>query len=253
VSIYFEKHILKIVRSSSLNQTLVDKSGEKEAVNFQRFLLHHPMNTLKTNFWAQVFVIYTRYMLGGGFVFASIIKIKGKRFTTYPQEGADFGTAMHFFETMYQTGLYWQFLGWGQLIAGFLLMTQRYAKLGALVNLPIILNVFIITISMDFNFTPVITGMMLIANLGLLAWHWGDLRTLINLPLKPDSPNREENQRIWELTGLTLFSFTAGYRVFRDGYDPIFWFGVCFLIGLGGLGWSLVLKKRNAASARTIN
>ena len=190
------------------------------------------MKPIKSNFWAQLFIIYTRYMLGGGFVFASIIKIKGKRFTTLPQEGADFGTAMHFFETMYQTGVYWQFLGWGQLIAGFLLMTQRFAKLGAVVNFPIILNVFIITISMDFSLTPVITGMMLLANLGLLVWHWGELRTLVNLPLIPDQPDREEKRRIWEITGLVLFAFTAGYRILRDSYDPFFWFGVCFAMGL---------------------
>ena len=190
------------------------------------------MKPIKSNFWAQLFIIYTRYMLGGGFVFASIIKIKGKRFTTLPQEGADFGTAMHFFETMYQTGVYWQFLGWGQLIAGFLLMTQRFDKLGAVVNFPIILNVFIITISMDFSLTPVITGMMLLANLGLLVWHWGELRTLVNLPLIPDQPDREEKRRIWEITGLVLFAFTAGYRILRDSYDPIFWFGVCFAMGL---------------------
>ncbi len=205
------------------------------------------MNAIKNHFWAQVFIIYTRFMLGGGFVFASIIKIKGRRFTTAPQEDADFGTAMHFFETMYQTGLYWQFLGWGQLIAGFLLMTQRFAKLGAVANFPIILNVFIITISMDFNLTPVITGMMLLANLGLLAWHWGELRTLVNLPLIPDLPNREENQRIWEITGLVLFAFTAGYQILRDGYDPIFWFGVCLLIGLGALVFKIVWRGRKTS------
>lgn len=191
------------------------------------------MNQFKSNFWAQLFVIYTRFLLGGGFVFASIIKIKGRRFTTASQEDAAFGTAMHFFETMYQTGIYWQFLGWGQLIAGFLLMTQRFAKLGAVVNFPIILNVFVITLSMDFAFTPVITGMMFLANLGLLAWHWNELRFLINLPITQDPPNRIENERIWEITGLLMFGFTAGYRILKDGYDPIFWFGICFLIGFG--------------------
>lgn len=208
------------------------------------------MNSIKSNFWAQLFIIYTRYMLGGGFVFASIIKIKGRRFTTLPQEGADFGTAMHFFETMYQTGLYWQFLGWGQLIAGFLLMTQRFAKLGAVVNFPIILNVFIITISMDFSLTPVITGMMLLANLGLLVWHWGELRTLVNLPLIPEKPEREEKRRIWEITGLLLFAFTAGYRILRDSYDPIFWFGVCIVIGLAAMIMMLFGSKRNSAQIK---
>lgn len=183
----------------------------------------------------QLLVVYTRMMLGGGFVFASIIKNKGKRFTTVSHEDAPFGSAMHFFETMYQTGLYWQFLGWGQLIAGFLLMSQRYAKLGAVMNFPIILNVFIITISMDFNYTPVITGLMLLANIGLLLWHWDELRILVNLSPYTPPRNQLANEPIWEITGLILFSFTAIYRMLYDRYDPVFWFLVCLVIGLAAL------------------
>jgi hypothetical protein len=190
---------------------------------------------IKNNLIAQLIIIYTRYLLGGGFVFASLVKIKGMRFTTLSGENEAFGNAFHFFETLYRTGLYWQFIGWGQLIAGLLLMTQRYAKLGAVVNFPIILNVFVITISMDFNYTPVITGMMLFANLVLLVWHWDELRTLLNLPLITPVPNRIENQNSWIYTGILLFLFTAGYRVFIDRYDPILWLGICVLIGLGGL------------------
>ncbi|MFD2200868.1 hypothetical protein [Shivajiella indica] len=193
------------------------------------------MKQIRLNFWTQLLVVYTRMMLGGGFVFASIIKIKGKRFTTVSHEDAPFGTAMHFFETMYQTGIYWQFLGWGQLIAGFLLMTQRYAKLGAVINFPIILNVFIITISMDFNYTPGITGMMLLANIGLLLWHWDELKILVNLPPTSTAKNQLVNEPIWEITGLILFSFTAIYRLLYDRYDPVFWFLVCLAIGLAAL------------------
>lgn len=190
------------------------------------------MNRLKSFFLAQIFIIYTRYLIGGAFVFSSIIKIKGKRFTTNSQEDAPLGSAMHFFETLYQTGGYWQFIGWAQVLAGFLLMTQRYAKLGAVVNFPILLNVFVITISMDFGGTPVITGLMLAANLMLLIWHWGELRSLINLPYKPESKDQEENKTLWAITGVLLFSFTAGYRLLVDFYDPFFWFGLGFIIGL---------------------
>ncbi|MGM0945243.1 MAG: hypothetical protein ACQEW9_08675 [Bacteroidota bacterium] len=102
---------------------------------------------------------------------------------------------MHFFETLYQTGLYWQFLGWGQLLTGFLLMTQRFTKLGAVMNFPIVLNVFVITISRDLNFTPLITFMMLLANLGLLYYHWGELKGLLNLSINLDPPGREGNYR----------------------------------------------------------
>lgn len=202
------------------------------------------MGIKKTNFWLQLLVIYTRMALGGGFVFASIIKIKGKRFTTVPHEDATFGTAMHFFETMYQTGLYWQFLGWGQLIAGLLLMTQRYAKLGAVINLPIIINVFVITISMDFNYTPVITGMMLLANICLLVWHWDELRILFNLRPENIVENQMEKEKIWEITGLLMFVFTVLYRTIKDSYDPVFWFLICMAVGLAAIPIRRILSVR---------
>ena len=206
------------------------------------------MNRLKSFFLAQIFIIYTRYLIGGGFVFACMIKIKGKRFTTYSQEDAPLGSAMHFFETLYQTGGYWQFIGWAQLLAGFLLMTQRFAKLGAVVNLPIILNVFVITISMEFGGTPVITGLMLAANLLLSIWQWGELRSLINLPYLPAAPDQEENNPLWAITGLLLFGFTAGYRILNDFYNPFLWFGVCFLIGLGAFLIRLVQRHRSKST-----
>ena len=93
----------------------------------------------------------------------------------------------YFFEMMYQSGLYWQFLGWAQLLAGLLLLTQRYALLGALVYLSIIANIFVITISYDFAGTSVITGLMLLAGLLLLAWDWNRLRVVINLPAVPEA------------------------------------------------------------------
>ena len=203
------------------------------------------MNRLKSIFLAQIFIIYTRYLIGGAFVFSSIIKIKGKRFTTYSHEDAPIGSTMHFFEVLYQTGLYWQFIGWAQLLAGFLLMTQRYAKLGALVNFPILLNVFVITISMEFGGTPLITGLMLAANVMLLIWHWGELKSLINLPHQAEPKDQEENKPIWAITGLLLFLFTAGYRVLFDMYNPFFWFGVGFIIGLSAFLIRLVQRKRS--------
>ena len=208
------------------------------------------MNRLKSIFLAQIFIIYTRYLIGGAFVFSSIIKIKGKRFTTYSQEDAPLGSAMHFFEVLYQTGGYWQFIGWAQLLAGFLLMTQRYAKLGALVNFPILLNVFVITISMNFGGTPLITGLMLAANLMLLIWHWGELKSLINLPYTPEPKDQEENKPLWAITGLLLFSFTAEYRLIIDFYNPFFWFGLGFLIGFGAFLIRLVQRYRAKSSLR---
>ncbi|WP_394747826.1 hypothetical protein [Spongiimicrobium salis] len=193
------------------------------------------MKTIKHKIWAQIFIIYTRFLIGGTFVFASVIKIQGNRFTRDSGASNPIDSAWHFFETMYQSGLYWKFIGLGQLVAGLLLMTQRYAKLGAIVNFPIILNIFIITLSYYFAYTPVVTGLMLLANILLLLWDWNEIKILFNLTPTMDEGNRLEKDKLWQITGLLLFSFTFVYRWFVLEYNIVLWGGTCLFIGLSAL------------------
>lgn len=202
------------------------------------------MEKLKNKVWAQIFIIYTRYLIGGTFVFASLIKIKGYRFTSESGAEHPIDSAWHFFETMYQSGLYWKFIGLSQLVAGFLLMTQRYSKLGALVNLPIILNIFVITLSYEFAYTPVVTGLLLLANILLILWDWNELKILVNLPVIDDMNIRLERQGIWQITGLILFSFTFLYRLFVNQYNIFFWFSGCIAVGIAALVAGLYFNKK---------
>jgi hypothetical protein len=198
------------------------------------------MQKLKQKIFLQLFVIYTRYLIGAAFVFASVIKLKGGRFTTMSGENEPINSAWHMFETLYQSGIWWKFLGLGQLVAGLLLMTQRYAKLGALMFLPIVANVFVITVSYDFRGTPIITGLMLIANFLLVLWDWDEIKILFNkTPVFSTTP-RFENDKIWELTGLLLFLFTFTYRLIQDGYNFFFWIVGCFAIVIVGLVIGLI-------------
>lgn len=201
------------------------------------------LQKIKEKIWLQVFVIYSRYLIGGAFVFASLIKIKGNRFTS--DSGADnpIDSAWHFFETMYQSGLYWQFLGVGQFVAGGLLMTQFYSKLGAVAFFPIILNVFVITLSYYFAYTYVITGGMLLATVLLLVWEWDTLKVLFNL--LPDLPKKKrlENDSVWVITGLVLFLYTAIYRALYDGYNIFLWLAVCFAVGF--IGFLIGIRRKN--------
>jgi hypothetical protein len=152
----------------------------------------------------------------------------------------------HFFEMMYQSGLYWQFIGWAQLLAGLLLLTQRYALLGALAYVSIMANIFVITISYDFAGTSVITGLMLLAGLLLLAWDWNRLRVVVNLPAVSETTSALFESRLWEVVGAVLFAFTAGYRALTDQYNFLLWFGGCVLVGAVGL----LLAWRQAAVAK---
>jgi hypothetical protein len=202
------------------------------------------LTKLKSKIIPQLLVIYTRYLIGAAFVFASVVKLQGKRFTTIDGINEPINSAWHMFETLYQSGLWWKFLGLGQIIAGLLLMTQRYAKLGALMFLPVIANVFVITLSYDFRGTPLITGLMLIANIMLVLWDWDELKILINKTPAMPQPNRFENMSIWEITGLVLFLFTAIYRAGVSGYNIFLWVIVCSAIGIIGLIIGLYKYKK---------
>lgn len=186
----------------------------------------------KGNFWLQILVIYTRYLIGGAFVFASLIKIKGARFTTESGLDSPIDSAWHFFETLFQSGIYWNFIGMAQLLAGMLLMTQKYAKLGAVIFFPISLNIFMITVSYNFGATIVITALILLANLMLIMWDWNELKILINRWPKVSHLKTLEKDTLWTISGIILFLFTAIYRTIVDKYNIIFWFGTCFIIGL---------------------
>ncbi|SOD92174.1 hypothetical protein [Spirosoma fluviale] len=200
------------------------------------------INLLRQKTSLCLLVIYVRYLIGGAYVFSGIGKAMGERFIQagsmqIPPMGM---TLDVFFETLYRTGLWWQFLGWGQLVSGFLLLTQRWSTLGAVAFLPISINIFLITLSMDFHGTPLITGLMVLANLGLLGWDSSKLSPLLQ-------PNQDTtvsihwrgdqlgHPRYWAGLGLVIFltSISFGNRV-----NPPLWLLVCLVEGLiGWLGW----------------
>ncbi|MCX6216055.1 hypothetical protein [Spirosoma sp.] len=211
------------------------------------------MNVLKLKqlILIQLFTIYLRYLIGGAFVFASIVKIQGQRFTTGSGAGAPIHDPWHFFETLYQSGLYWQFIGWGQLIAGFLLMTQVLSTLGAMMFFPIILNIFVITISYYFAGTPVITFLMLLANIYLLVWDWNRLRVVV-LPAQStfvDEVYPLMRSRSWAYLGL----FYAGLSILakltiQSFLSLLLMFGIALLAGLAVLIYTLKEHKKTALS-----
>lgn len=191
---------------------------------------------LRQRKWANLFTIYLRYLIGGSFVFASIVKIQGRRFTQVSGADAPINDAWHLFETLYHSGIYWNFLGWGQLIAGLLLMTQRFATLGAVIFLPIILNIFFITLSYDFKGTVFITGLILLATLYLLLWDYKKLLPLVGkeVSVVECKEHKVSGSQLWIVIGLVLFIVTVSYVLIYDRL-PSLWMGICIFIGCVGL------------------
>ncbi len=129
-------------------------------------------------FALQRLAIITRILLALAFVPTALVKVQGLPFTIM---GTD-NPIGHFFDAMHRTGGYWRFIGWGQLLAGALLLIPRTATLGALMFLPIILNIFVITVALGFTGTPVVTGLILLATLFLLCWDYHRLKGILYWP-----------------------------------------------------------------------
>ncbi len=168
-----------------------------------RIRVYYPLNLL---------VWLTRYLLAFAFIPSGMKKILGQRFTSISTDNP----IGYFFEALFRTGMYWNFLGWGQLIAAVLMMTQLFATLGNLIFFFIITNIFFITVSMHFTGTWLIALLMLFASTCLLLWDLNRLQYIISqkgfLNTNQDVifPNAS---KLWQISGLLLFILSVSYTL----------------------------------------
>lgn len=121
----------------------------------------HSFKGLRLLYWL------TKMLLGIGFVLSGLRKMPGIKFTAI---GIDNPIGL-FFEGMYQTGFYWNFIGYYQMAVGVLLISPWFKKLSPLLLLPVTVNIFLVSASLGMRGTPVITAMMLLGNIFLIGWH----------------------------------------------------------------------------------
>ena len=191
----------------------------------------------------QLFTIYLRYLIGSAFVYASVPKILGERFTRIPVENP----VGFYFEAMYQTGFYWNFLGWGQMIAAVLLMTQRFAALGAAMFYPIILNVWLVTWSIGFKGTPAVTFLMFLGNTYLLVWEYRRLMPWMQHESRlfiPPSGFDDAFMRKPLWIGLGVFLMACILAIPADPKRAVWYIGTGFFTALGVLLYQLFKKQR---------
>ena len=119
-------------------------------------------------------VINLRYLIGLGFIPSGLVKVMNQPFTN-PENTGVFAEFLH---ALHATGFYYNTVGLSQMLAAVLLMTQRFATLGALLFLPIIFNIMVLTLSTIGSLTPIIASLMFLGTLFLLLW---DLPKWINV------------------------------------------------------------------------
>jgi len=156
-----------------------------------------------SRWYTQLFTAFLRVLMALTFIPPSIKKILHQPFTVLP----DSNPVGHYFIALQDTGFYYEFIGWAQLVAAILLLIPRTSHFGAMLFLPIIANIAVLTSSVGFVGTWLITILMSFAGLWLVAWEGDRLKPLL-FPTRASVAARFD----WRLLMIPLF-FAAGGSV----------------------------------------
>jgi apolipoprotein N-acyltransferase len=80
---------------------------------------------------------------------------------------------------MYETGFYWNFIGYFQIVIGILVFFNRFVVLSSLLMMPVTINIFLISVSLRMTGTPFITSAMVLGNTFMLLWHYENYLPLV--------------------------------------------------------------------------
>lgn len=108
-----------------------------------------------------------------------MVKIIGERFASGLAVNHPMGA---YLEALHHTGYYYTFIGIAQVVAAILLIIPRTVTIGALLYLPIITNIWLLSFALRFEGSIVTSPLMVLANLYILIWNYDRLKFI--LPFK---------------------------------------------------------------------
>lgn len=166
--------------------------------------------------------VLTRILLFLAFFPTGLVKLLGRPFAS-PAVGPEL---FAFFDALHATGPYWRFIGFGQVAAAVLLLTETTSALGALVFLAILSNIVVITYTLPFGVaTFTVAMLMFLANLYVLCWEYPRWRSLMPWrsgtayePRKPAALTSVETAAFatFGITGTALFLATRSLLPFHS-------------------------------------
>jgi hypothetical protein len=168
--------------------------------------IEHLVARARANRGLAVAIANLRILIGFAFVPAGLKKVLGQPFTD-PDNTGPFHDFLHAFLA---TGWFYNAVGVIQLVAATLLITQRFAFLGALLVLPVITAITAFCWSTMVVPTAIVATLMLLGTLALVAWdahRW--------LPLFGSAPERPIDPpidvRLWQRCGMAVLALYLGY------------------------------------------
>lgn len=147
----------------------------------------------------------------------------------------------------YGLGMFARFIAYSQVLVGLLVMTQRFATVGAVMLFPIILTTLMVTVSMEWRGTPYVLGFLLLLNAILLLADYHKLKFLLTdkpealqrIPLERQSPKLD---LIWGAGILLIFASIFVYQ-----FNPTLTYGMVIaglLTFVGSWVWRRWLARR---------
>jgi len=170
-----------------------------------------------------IFVIVLRMMIAFAFIPAGLKKVIGERFTAAEKTGP-FNEFVHAF---FDTGLLYHWVGALQLVAACLLMTQRFATLGAILMAPILFTILVFCWGVMVIPTATVVTLMSLGIVGLLLWDIHKLKLLfmedgqqVNFTLPGPHPNID--MTLWTRCGwLILILYFGTAALTQSVYRPM--------------------------------
>ena len=164
--------------------------------------LHEKVKQVKL---LQYFAAFNRVMLAVSFIPSGMTKLLGMRFTQLSLDNP----VGFFFESFYQAHGWYRFVGFAQVLAAILLLIPRTATLGAAIFFPIVLNIMLVTWSIDFRGTKFITSGMFLANLYLICWDYDKFKAIL-----PFSSGEKQSFNLRKSLPLTILGAIGGLLAF---------------------------------------
>jgi len=166
-----------------------------------------PKSLAKAHSWARMqpwlgrFTLMNRLLLGMAFIPTGMVKLLGQRFTALPVDNP----VGFFFEAMYQTGVFWNFIGFMQVFAAVCLLIPATSTLGAVIFVPLIFSIVLVTWGIGFGGTVYVTALMLLSAIYLVCWDADKVWSAgSRLFVRSKAPDLLEGASIIEKTGWAL-------------------------------------------------
>jgi uncharacterized membrane protein YphA (DoxX/SURF4 family) len=217
------------------------------------------IDRLRVQRWANLVVVNLRIAIGFAFVPAGLKKLLGQPFT----DSGKRGPFHDFLDAFLATGGFYRFVGVLQLVAAVLLMTQRYATVGAALALPIATAIAAFCWSTTAGIpTIAVTSLMAAGLAGLLVWDLHAWRSVFEERAPaPRSPGAMPiDRRVWAWCGVAVLATYVGlcvvlgevYRPRRPTPDSPAYYVLPAIALMPAAAWAIERRRRRRDARSTM-